>query len=145
MRAANVHVLVRTCQSAKDDSLCCGSALNPRCRLDTHVLVRTLRPSRTVAELQRHRIQYLGGDVMTIRKPVVSKTAWVIASIASTSALGQTPPVASSEPVEVDEIIVTGSRIAREDFSSTSPIDRKSTRLNSSHSQISYAVFCLKK
>src|SRR5688572_32711493 len=26
-----------------------------------------------------------------------------------------------------------------------SPQDRKSTRLNSSHSQISYAVFCLKK
>src|SRR5688572_32281983 len=27
----------------------------------------------------------------------------------------------------------------------TFPLDRKSTRLNSSHSQISYAVFCLKK
>src|SRR2546430_13984540 len=27
----------------------------------------------------------------------------------------------------------------------TRPGDRKSTRLNSSHSQISYAVFCLKK
>src|SRR5205085_7241589 len=27
----------------------------------------------------------------------------------------------------------------------SSAIDRKSTRLNSSHSQISYAVFCLKK
>src|SRR2546430_11226268 len=27
----------------------------------------------------------------------------------------------------------------------TKVIDRKSTRLNSSHSQISYAVFCLKK
>src|SRR2546430_12608257 len=27
----------------------------------------------------------------------------------------------------------------------TTPLDRKSTRLNSSHSQISYAVFCLKK
>src|SRR2546430_12249167 len=27
----------------------------------------------------------------------------------------------------------------------TSATDRKSTRLNSSHSQISYAVFCLKK
>src|SRR5689334_24017667 len=26
-----------------------------------------------------------------------------------------------------------------------SPVDRKSTRLNSSHSSISYAVFCLKK
>src|SRR5688572_32183533 len=29
--------------------------------------------------------------------------------------------------------------------SETSTLDRKSTRLNSSHSQISYAVFCLKK
>src|SRR6266853_2763467 len=29
--------------------------------------------------------------------------------------------------------------------SSGRPRDRKSTRLNSSHSQISYAVFCLKK
>src|SRR5689334_24682240 len=28
---------------------------------------------------------------------------------------------------------------------SETPIDRKSTRLNSSHSSISYAVFCLKK
>src|SRR5205809_1586395 len=27
----------------------------------------------------------------------------------------------------------------------TSPLDRKSTRLNSSHGYISYAVFCLKK
>src|SRR2546430_12075092 len=32
-----------------------------------------------------------------------------------------------------------GGRVGRH------PLDRKSTRLNSSHSQISYAVFCLKK
>src|SRR2546427_2001137 len=30
-------------------------------------------------------------------------------------------------------------------FATVAPRDRKSTRLNSSHSQISYAVFCLKK
>src|SRR6202035_2735343 len=30
-------------------------------------------------------------------------------------------------------------------FTGTGQTDRKSTRLNSSHSQISYAVFCLKK
>src|SRR2546430_9377567 len=30
-------------------------------------------------------------------------------------------------------------------FDAASGLDRKSTRLNSSHSQISYAVFCLKK
>src|SRR2546430_13274427 len=34
------------------------------------------------------------------------------------------------------------SRVARND---EADLDRKSTRLNSSHSQISYAVFCLKK
>src|SRR2546430_12194145 len=37
--------------------------------------------------------------------------------------------------VEVDMPLFTSGRIR----------DRKSTRLNSSHSQISYAVFCLKK
>src|SRR2546427_6560799 len=31
------------------------------------------------------------------------------------------------------------------DHEETQLLDRKSTRLNSSHSQISYAVFCLKK
>src|SRR3712207_7676151 len=36
-------------------------------------------------------------------------------------------------------------RDTRPDFASTVVIDRKSTRLNSSHANISYAVFCLKK
>src|SRR5256886_6650183 len=35
--------------------------------------------------------------------------------------------------------------IVRDARGSPSTTDRKSTRLNSSHSQISYAVFCLKK
>src|SRR2546430_5914364 len=35
--------------------------------------------------------------------------------------------------------------IAVSSMTSTASLDRKSTRLNSSHSQISYAVFCLKK
>src|SRR2546430_2806648 len=39
--------------------------------------------------------------------------------------------------------IVELSRFRR--FGKSPFIDRKSTRLNSSHSQISYAVFCLKK
>src|SRR2546430_10911101 len=38
-----------------------------------------------------------------------------------------------------------GSRDARRDSPRQRRGDRKSTRLNSSHSQISYAVFCLKK
>src|SRR2546430_9201071 len=41
-----------------------------------------------------------------------------------------------------DDAGVTGVREAAD---IAADIDRKSTRLNSSHSQISYAVFCLKK
>src|SRR2546430_4074421 len=36
-------------------------------------------------------------------------------------------------------------RAPRDDLAAPRLRDRKSTRLNSSHSQISYAVFCLKK
>src|SRR6266496_6037887 len=43
----------------------------------------------------------------------------------------------------------SGSKIAQEPGSAVTPSsetkDRKSTRLNSSHVEISYAVFCLKK
>src|SRR5688572_32765937 len=37
------------------------------------------------------------------------------------------------------------TRLQTRCFEHSSRVDRKSTRLNSSHSQISYAVFCLKK
>src|SRR2546427_9343356 len=38
-----------------------------------------------------------------------------------------------------------GGTMQTSPVNSTNDLDRKSTRLNSSHSQISYAVFCLKK
>src|SRR3712207_7601769 len=37
------------------------------------------------------------------------------------------------------------ARAVERRFESHAPLDRKSTRLNSSHANISYAVFCLKK
>src|SRR2546421_7025770 len=43
------------------------------------------------------------------------------------------------QPEERDEGLTSGGRARK------SKGDRKSTRLNSSHDQISYAVFCLKK
>src|SRR5438270_10293587 len=47
-------------------------------------------------------------------------------------------------PITITELVDRTIRIVRS-TSSVIVIDRKSTRLNSSHSQISYAVFCLKK
>src|SRR2546430_10020952 len=51
----------------------------------------------------------------------------------------------------IPHVFTEGAELARSGevdlvlVSSTPDTDRKSTRLNSSHSQISYAVFCLKK
>src|SRR2546427_9041177 len=60
--------------------------------------------------------------------------------------------VSSMPEVQKPHCTAPASRNARWSGSSDSPSaspstvrDRKSTRLNSSHSQISYAVFCLKK
>src|SRR5256886_8472907 len=49
---------------------------------------------------------------------------------------------------ELAKELTTKHRVMTEAFTADladSHADRKSTRLNSSHSQISYAVFCLKK
>src|SRR2546430_15562843 len=43
------------------------------------------------------------------------------------------------------QIVQPAARSRTQSSGSSPAIDRKSTRLNSSHSQISYAVFCLKK
>src|SRR2546427_8886727 len=56
-------------------------------------------------------------------------------------------PLARADRAELD--LRTLKRSAHEGHASSRNLgrqgDRKSTRLNSSHSQISYAVFCLKK
>src|SRR2546430_5484628 len=49
------------------------------------------------------------------------------------------------EPAAQAPIVSPWRRCAGTAFWLTVMVDRKSTRLNSSHSQISYAVFCLKK
>src|SRR2546430_10747130 len=58
------------------------------------------------------------------------------------------PPVAANgragEKQTADASLHVGGR-AVGDRNHTPALDRKSTRLNSSHSQISYAAFCLKK
>src|SRR2546430_3975336 len=52
---------------------------------------------------------------------------------------GLSPGMRLKRPVEAAELPTRAPR------RTSRQLDRKSTRLNSSHSQISYAVFCLKK
>src|SRR5688572_32478174 len=49
-----------------------------------------------------------------------------------------------TKPLDIALLFVLTERALLRDFDKLAE-DRKSTRLNSSHSQISYAVFCLKK
>src|SRR5256884_2704751 len=58
--------------------------------------------------------------------------------------LGKYQAKASSTPNTPPEAPITSS-CAPEPLCTSSCVDRKSTRLNSSHGYISYAVFCLKK
>src|SRR2546429_2190067 len=62
----------------------------------------------------------------------------------ATSRLGMRPARYAVRPAStahrMARAIATGSRAA-----ASAVLDRKSTRLNSSHGYISYAVFCLKK
>src|SRR5438445_4509551 len=51
--------------------------------------------------------------------------------------------VARTVPVEVDvDVLLEGGGVVPVELGEV-PVDRKSTRLNSSHANISYAVFCL--
>src|SRR2546427_7054915 len=59
------------------------------------------------------------------------------AAVAELEAADESGPIERTVAWLVLVCIPEGAVVAR--------VDRKSTRLNSSHSQISYAVFCLKK
>src|SRR2546430_11373410 len=55
----------------------------------------------------------------------------------------ETPMIGSDE--EIRRIVLARHELREITPEEIKELDRKSTRLNSSHSQISYAVFCLKK
>src|SRR3712207_7316526 len=74
--------------------------------------------------------------------------SWPLLQRALRSVLGQRG--VALEAIVVDDGSTDGTRTGLEDWSDTRvravrQEDRKSTRLNSSHANISYAVFCLKK
>src|SRR2546430_10700091 len=84
------------------------------------------RPPRSTLFPYTTLFRSLTGDVVVNRDaPVVVVTTEVLRNMLVTGA-----PVDDVGAIVFDEVHY---------------IDRKSTRLNSSHSQISYAVFCLKK
>src|SRR5205085_8012726 len=81
------------------------------------------QPNATDASAKRFRLQSLTREYLTGRKSI---------------------PVPKARRPWTSSIKIIGAR--QHNLKSIDvELDRKSTRLNSSHSQISYAVFCLKK
>src|SRR3712207_7357768 len=54
-------------------------------------------------------------------------------------------PVRAAQPAAADRAVAAGLPVVGGEPRRDAARDRKSTRLNSSHANISYAVFCLKK
>src|SRR5438034_2147595 len=78
---------------------------------------------------EHHRAEFLDSAPVVILSAAATRTE----NIRLTSAV---TVLSASDPVRVFQEFATLDLISR---------DRKSTRLNSSHTVISYAVFCLKK
>src|SRR5690554_7185826 len=97
--------------------------------------------------LQAATLQLLQGKQPEVAKQYLSR---VFARLHKT--LGETPQgvvwlpaLAFSQWLEKQEQLPNSARQLLKDLDSELKKDRKSTRLNSSHVRISYAVFCLKK
>src|SRR5256886_9197819 len=89
------------------------------------------------------------------RRLAMLKDRWVVfstAALALATLSACEKPIALTGPdasavwrLVISPKILTLRQNQTADFTAIGLTDRKSTRLNSSHSQISYAVFCLKK
>src|SRR3712207_7224078 len=110
-----------------------------------------VRTGDEVHEL-KERIKEFGGNAPVISKiekheaiDNIEEIIW--ASDGIMVARGDLAVELSAErvPIEQKRMIARCRRLGRPVIVATQMLDRKSTRLNSSHANISYAVFCLKK
>src|SRR3712207_8408200 len=85
-----------------------------------------------------------------IRRPPRS-TLFPYTTLFRSAAVVPVEPFERAEPHEAAAVLGDvpdpgpGQAVVRGQVPELEPLDRKSTRLNSSHANISYAVFCLKK
>src|SRR5690606_39414028 len=69
----------------------------------------------------------------------------IAAVITASAHPGRLRPAQLALGIEAGGADQSAGQLAAQDIGQALPRDRKSTRLNSSHVKISYAVFCLKK
>src|SRR2546430_9259416 len=92
-----------------------------------------------LSRLEIHRASRPMGVRIPRPPPLTSREASLLPGSLTVGAVVRTVPILLEVPLELIEHSCRTGMLAE------NRQDRKSTRLNSSHSQISYAVFCLKK
>src|SRR5207245_10888689 len=85
----------------------------------------------------REEIAWTGGGARTSAVGIDPHVALVVDVTHATDWPGAEKKRAGEQKLGGGPVLARGSAV--------SPVDRKSTRLNSSHGSISYAVFCLKE
>src|SRR5688572_32366187 len=90
-------------------------------------------PTRRSSDLRRLGLSDAWLKKLEIASPNQRQVLSIVRLVGGSPAVGRLKQ--GDILLAIDEKVVTRFR----------EVDRKSTRLNSSHSQISYAVFCLKK
>src|SRR5256885_6906498 len=98
-------------------------------------------PARPPADMARHR---LIAPEVAAQSMEMQEFGHVHVSCAATLPIEPAPIVTTTSPLCATRRMACGSAV-RSSTNTGSTLDRKSTRLNSSHLVISYAVFCLKK
>src|SRR2546430_9203119 len=107
---------------------------------------RRLQRAADAGELRRIHAGVYTDDLKSPLEAVTRRELYPLLAAVAPDAVISHRSALESGPTKAKELFLTGEyRREIELPGLLLRIDRKSTRLNSSHSQISYAVFCLKK
>src|SRR2546427_10842508 len=123
-----------------------GVAREPPARIEQprHAAARQVREGHSAARLLEQPLE-VGGDALA-REGGIRRQTQRQGLAACRPGVGlQLEPRRVARRAEEPRRILDERQRVEDAKAPTLEIDRKSTRLNSSHSQISYAVFCLKK
>src|SRR2546430_13601477 len=109
--------------------------------------MKWLRPADPVARVERAAWALLGAIAVVLLLLSIASSVNYTSIVVAQESVYVVPSfrVAFTGIDSNGSLGADGSVTVTADLDIVNPSDRKSTRLNSSHSQISYAVFCLKK
>src|SRR5215813_3129939 len=110
--------------------------------IERHGLVNACGPLLAEGRIKLYSVDSVAGQAMVTKAGPVEHRLWLLNQFHEFVRWEVVPAIHADLGGQAIDVITTGASIGA--FNAVA-VDRKSTRLNSSHVRISYAVFCLKK